>query len=87
MNQKIVSITDFRRNAGALINESIPLTIVKDSRVVGTYIPANNSTSLSPEERVKKTKQLSGGFNFGPGLKADQMNQDYDKIYDEMLPR
>ncbi|OGG19214.1 hypothetical protein A2721_00045 [Candidatus Gottesmanbacteria bacterium RIFCSPHIGHO2_01_FULL_47_48] len=87
MNQVIVSITDFRRNAGAYIDKAIPLTIVKDSRVVGQYTPSNTSSMLSPEERVERVKQLAGGFNFGPRKTADEMNRDYDKMYDEMLPR
>lgn len=87
MNQIIVSITDFRRNAGAYVDKAIPLTIVKGSRVVGTYTPANNASNLTPKERVEKVKKLAGGFHFGKGLTADQMNKEYDKMYDEMLPR
>lgn len=84
---QLVSITDFRRNAGAYIRMAKPLRIIKDSREIGTYTPSFSTSSLTAYERVKKVQELAGKLNLGIGLTADQMNEDYDKMYDEMLPR
>ncbi len=85
---QIVAITDFRRNAGAYIDQSVPLIIVRDSQVVGSYVPtAKKIIKMTTKEKLEKLKQLTGGFHFGKGLTADQMNHEYDKMYDEMLPR
>lgn len=86
MNQTIVSITDFRRNAGAYINRAVPLTIVKDSKIVGEFVPAKK-TKKSIDEDIKIIRRLAGGFNFGKGPTPEEMNEEYDKMYDEMLPR
>ena len=87
MSQIIVSITDFRRNAGAYIAKAIPLTIVKDSRVVGNYMPIDGSKILTTGQKIDKLNKLSGGLSLGKDLTAKKMNSDYDKVYDEMLPR
>lgn len=83
----IVSITDFRRKAGAYISRGTPLTVVKGSRVVGTYIPNKSKSDLTIQEKLEKIKKLSGGLNLGSDLTPEKMNADYDKMYDEMLPR
>lgn len=37
------------------------------------------------KSNLKKVEKLAGGFNLGLGLTPDEMNQAYDKIYEEML--
>lgn len=82
----IVSITDFRRNAGAYIDRAVPITIVKDSRIVGEFVPASKSKS-SVKDDLKKLDQIAGSLHLGIHMTPDELNKDYDKMYDEMLPR
>jgi len=83
---QLVSITDFRRNAGAYIRAAKTFSIVKDSKIVGQFIPAAKP-QMSTKEKLEKIERLAGTFNLGTGLTAKQMNEDYDKMYDEMFPR
>ncbi|MEK9143823.1 MAG: hypothetical protein AAB481_04330 [Patescibacteria group bacterium] len=91
INQHLVSLTDFRRNAGRYVDtlpQRGPLTILRGSKVVAHLIPpAEKKPTLSTEERVKKVRELAGGFKLGINLSPEQLNAQYDKMYDEMLPR
>lgn len=88
MNQ-IVSITDFRRNAGAYIDKLAyagPFIIIRDGKVVGQLSSAQNQKlPMTRAERIEKVKKLAGGFKLNIQLTADQMNKEYDKMYEEML--
>lgn len=84
---QLVSITDFRRNAGAYIRMAKPLRIIKDSQEIGTYTPSFPANDLTIEEKLKKLQQIAGGFSFKTKMTPKQLNDDYDKMYDEMLPR
>lgn len=91
INQHLISLTDFRRNAGKYVDnlpQQGPLTILRGSKVVAHLIPpVEKKTILSAEERVKKVHELAGGFKLGIKLSPKQLNEEYDKMYDEMLPR
>lgn len=90
INKHIVSITDFRRNAGAYLDrlsENGPYTIIRGSQIVGHVIPASNRPEKhTTDEKIKKLHNISGGLHLGKTLTADKMNTDYDKTYEEMLP-
>lgn len=91
ISQHVVSLTDFRRNAGKYVNklpQRGPLTILRGSKVVAHIIPpVEKKPELSVEERVKKVRQLAGGFKLGITLNPKQFNEEYDEMYDEMLHR
>ncbi|MBI5614051.1 hypothetical protein HY947_03955 [Candidatus Gottesmanbacteria bacterium] len=91
MNKHFISLTDFRRNAGSYIDtlaQKGPYAILRGSRVVAQLIaPIESEPELSTEERIKKVRELSGGFKLSINLTPKQLNEEYDKIYDEMLPR
>lgn len=83
---QLVSITDFRRNAGAYIRAAKTLSIVKDSKIVGQFVPTAKP-QMSIKEKLEKIDQLAGNFSFKMDLTPDELNADYDKMYDEMFPR
>ncbi|MBI5619730.1 hypothetical protein HY950_02095 [Candidatus Gottesmanbacteria bacterium] len=91
IHQHLVSLTDFRRNAGKYVDklsQQGPLTILRGSKVVAHLIPpTEKKPAMSVEERIKKVRQLAGGFRFKISLTPEQLNEEYDKMYDEMLPR
>ena len=42
---------------------------------------------MSKEEAVKLVRKLAGGnYKFKRHLSPDELNREYDKMYDEMLP-
>lgn len=91
IGQHLVSLTDFRRNAGKYVDklpQQGPLTILRGSKVVAHLIPPiEKKSTMSAEERVKKVRELAGGFHFKISLSPKQLNEEYDKMYDEVLPR
>ncbi len=91
IHQRLVSLTDFRRNAGKYVDRLLqqgPLTILRGSKIVAHVIPPTEKKPvMSVEERIKKVRGLAGGFRFKISLTPQQLNEEYDKIYDEMLPR
>ena len=91
IGQHLISITDFRRNAGRYFKnlpQNGPYTILSGGKVMGHVIgPTTAKPMLSTEERVKKVRELAGGFKLGIDLSPEQLNEEYDKMYDEMLPR
>jgi len=91
ISQHLVSITDFRRNAGRYLNQlsqGRSFVIVRDSVPIGTLIPTQNkSTKTTRQADIDTIRRLSGGFHFPKSLSPDQLNKEYDKMYDEMLPR
>lgn len=91
ISKHLVSLTDFRRNAGRYVDklpQEGPLTILRGSKVVAHLIPpVETKPILSAEERVKKVRELAGGFRYKIELTPEQLNESYDKMYDEMLPR
>ncbi|OGG29327.1 hypothetical protein A2973_04390 [Candidatus Gottesmanbacteria bacterium RIFCSPLOWO2_01_FULL_49_10] len=91
INQHLVSLTDFRRNAGRYVDklpQQGPLTILRGSKVVAHLIPpVEKKSTMSVEERIKKVRELAGGFRYKIELTPKQLNEEYDKMYDEMLPR
>lgn len=91
IGQHLISITDFRRNAGRYFKnlpQKGPYTILSGGKIMGHVIsPTTTKPMLSAEERVKKVRELAGGFRYKIELTPDQLNQEYDKMYDEMLPR
>lgn len=91
IHQHLVSLTDFRRNAGKYVDrlpQQGPLTILRGSKVVAHIIPpVEKKPTMSVEERIKKVRELAGGFKLGINLTPEQLNEEYDKMYDEMLPR
>ena len=91
IHQHLVSLTDFRRNAGRYVDtlpQKGPLTILRGSKVVAHLIPpTEKKPAMSVEERIKKVRELAGGFRYKIELTPEQLNKEYDKMYDEMLPR
>ncbi len=91
IHKHLVSLTDFRRNAGRYVDrlpQQGPLTILRGSKVVAHLIPPTEKKPvMSMEERIKKVQELAGGFKLGISLTPKQLNEEYDKMYDEMLPR
>lgn len=91
LSQHLVPLTDFRRNAGKYVDklpQQGPLTILRGSKVVAHLIPPiEKKPTMSVEERIKKVRELAGGFKLGIELSPEQLNEEYDKMYDEMLPR
>lgn len=87
----LLSITELHRNVGKIFDELPKVggyAVVRDSEVIGKILPMNTKSKvLTREERVAKVRALAGGFHLGKGLSPDQMNKEYDKIYDKMLPR
>lgn len=77
---QLVSITDFRRNAGAYIRKAVPISIIKDSQVVGTYIPASK-VQKSVAENLKKFDSLVGGYNLG-NLSPAELNKIFESSYE-----
>ena len=55
-----------------------------------TQLKATQSKQQKYQNKIKanlkKVEKLAGGFNLGSGLNPSQMNQNYDKMYEEMLP-
>ena len=91
INQHLVSLTDFRRNAGRYVDklpQHAPFTLSCGSKVVAHLIPpVGKKSTVSAEERIKKVRELAGGFKLGIHLSPEQLNAEYDEMYDEMLPR
>ena len=85
MDAIIVSITDFRRNAGAYINRAVPITIVRDSQVVGSFIP-NKEPATNLEDDINKIKRFSGKFRLNSSS-PKELNDSLGERYDKMLPR
>lgn len=90
MNKHFISLTDFRRNAGSYIDtlpQKGPYSILRGSKVVANLsAPTESEPELSIEERIKKVRRLAGGFRLGISLTPEQLNEEYDKMYDKMLP-
>ncbi|MDO8515423.1 MAG: hypothetical protein Q7S14_02900 [bacterium] len=78
---QLVSITDFRRNAGAYIRLAKPLRIIKDSQEIGTYTPTFPANNLTIEEKLKRLDQLAGGFNLG-NFSPAKLNKILETSYD-----
>ncbi len=91
MDSTIISITNFRRNAGNYLDQlelGNSFTIIRDSAPVAKLVPVTNQPSASTlAQDLAKIKKLAGGFKLGKGRTPKQMNQDYDRMYDQMLPR
>ena len=87
----LIPLTDLRRHAGKIFNQLPQLKlfiILKDGRPVGKITPMEESLPKSSlKDDLKKIRQLAGGFRLGINLTPKQMNEDYDKMYDQMLPR
>ena len=91
INQQLVAITDFRRNAGSYINKLNSLGsffLTKDGKPVAqvTAVPKQR-TKKQINDDIKKIRKLAGGFSLKVHMTPDELNADYDKMYDEMLPR
>jgi hypothetical protein len=91
INKHFISLTDFRRNAGRYINtlaQKGPYAILRGSKVVAELTaPVQSEPKLSTAQQIKKVRKLAGGFSLGINLTPEQINKEYDKMYDEMLPR
>ena len=79
-----------RRNTGQVLDK-LPqygnIIITKDGRPVAELVAISPDRLLTSSQRVDKVKTLLGGFKLGIKLTPEQLNKDYDEIYDEMLPR
>ena len=87
----LLPITYLHHNVGKVFDDLAKIggyAVMRDSEVIGKILPVAGKTKmLTKEERVAKVRALAGGFHLGKGLSPQQMNKEYDKIYDKMLPR
>lgn len=91
-SQNLVSITDLRRNAGSIFDrlpQTGTLTVLRDGKVAGLLVAPiiKKSPKTTLQEDLKKIRQLAGGLKFKIDLTPEQLNEEYDKQYEEMLPR
>ena len=91
IGKHLVSATDFRRRTGWYLDQlsqGKSFVILRDNVPLGTVTPMQNiSRAESRKADIEKIRKLAGGFHFGKSLSPDQLNEEYDKMYDEMLPR
>ena len=90
ISQHLVSITDFRRNAGAYldrINSVGSYVLVRDGTPIVKITPIKKESVISTEEKLQKLEERIGGFKFKKDLTPKQLHALLDKRYEEMLPR
>ncbi len=87
---RIVPITSFRRNAGSYLDqlaETGPVTIIRDGKIVGRLVPPTKTQpKVDTQERISKIKNLAGGLKLTRQKSPAQINQEYDLLYEKMLP-
>lgn len=90
-NLTLLSITDLHRNVGKVFDELLQVggyTVIRDSKAIAVILPIKPKVKeMTKEELIAKVKALAGGFRLKRDLSPGQMNREYDKIYDKMLPR
>lgn len=89
ITQRLLSATMLRRNTGQVLDklaQSGGVIITKDGRPVAELTAISPDRLLASSQRVDKIKTLLGGFSLGIKQTPKQLNKDYDKVYDEMLP-
>ncbi|MBI3955789.1 type II toxin-antitoxin system prevent-host-death family antitoxin [Candidatus Gottesmanbacteria bacterium] len=90
ISQHLVSITDFRRNAGSYLDRIHSVgsyVLVRDGTPIVKVTPIKKADTLSTKDKLSALKRLVGGFKLGIGLTPEELNESYDRMYDEMLPR
>lgn len=91
VSQNLVSITDLRRNAGSIFDrlpQTGTLTVLRGGKIAGILSPAPKKTfKLTAKQRVEIAEKLAGKHSFKTDLTPDELNEEYDKQYAEMLPR
>lgn len=90
ITQRLLPATMLRRNIGQVLDKLSQfgnIIITKDGRPVAELVAISPDRLLTSSQRVDKAKTLLGGYKLGIKLTPAQLNQDYDKTYDEMLPR
>lgn len=90
ITQRILPATMLRRNIGRILDQlpqSGNMIITKDGRPVAELTAISPDKLLTFSQRVDKVKTLLGGFKLGILQTPEQLTKDYDKTYDEMLPR
>lgn len=91
ISQQLVSITDFRRKAGGYLDrlaQGQSFIILRDNLPLATVTPVKKLLPINTRQAdIEKIKRLSGGFHFKKSLTPKELNDAYDKQYEEMLPR
>lgn len=90
ISQHLVSITDFRRNAGSYLDRIRSVgsyVLVRDGIPLVKMVPIEKTDTRSVEKKLRKLKQLTGGFHFKKSLSPKEFNKLLDDRYAEMLPR
>ncbi len=87
----LLSITELHRNVGKIFDELPKVggyTVVRDSKAIAQIIPMKTAPKAQTmAEKLALVDKLSGGLRLKKDRSPEEMNRDYDKIYDKMLPR
>lgn len=90
IGQHLVSVTDFRRNAGSYLDRIHAVgsyVLVRDGIPLVKMVPIEKNDTMSTEEKLRKLKRLTGGFRFKKSLSPKRFNKLLDDRYAQMLPR
>lgn len=91
VHKQLISATEFRRRTGRYLDklaQGQSFVIIRGNIPLGTLTPLPNMPSKDARRAdIEKIKRLSGGFHFKKSLTPKQLNNAYDKMYDEMLLR
>lgn len=85
--QNLLPLTVFRRNVGSFVKklpQTGSLILTKGGTPVAQVVPIVQTDSV--EKKLAKLKTLLGGFHLGNPT-PEELNNSYDQMYDEMLPR
>lgn len=87
----LLPITRLHHNVGKVFDELAKTggyAVVRDSEVVGRILPpVGVKKTETIEEMLAKVDKLAGGLKLKRDRSPEEMNKDYDKIYDKVLPR
>ena len=90
MQNQVVSTKQLREDFSSVL-ELLALgqdvTLTYRNRKIAKIKPfKRRKRSVSGEEAAAKIRKLAGGYRLTRHLSPDELNKDYDKMYDEMLP-